>query len=121
MDNNNNDNNDYDGDSDDEYPTYASAAPFVPSDDFFYLSSYDEGSFEEGRKQYLADEAERKAEVAARIQEEKPVAKPETAIECWKRITDDKHLKAVKSVKASAKKSVKAKKIYKITSHFKRF
>jgi len=97
----------------DDYPTVASAEPAVPSDEFFYVSS-----FEDGQIQYLAEEAEKEAQLAARIQKERRARKPETAIECWKRISEEKHTKTVKSAKLMAKKAVKAKKLYKITSHF---
>ena len=97
----------------DDYPTVASAEPVVPSDEFFYVSS-----FEEGQIQYLAEEAEKEAQLAARIQKERRAKKAETAIECWKRISEEKHLKTVKSAKLMAKKAVKAKELHRLRLTF---
>jgi hypothetical protein len=46
--------------------------------------------------------------------------KAETPFEIWTRVSSAKQSKAVKSVKTAAKKSVRQKKIYKMSSYYKR-
>jgi hypothetical protein len=70
----------------------------------------------------LAQEAERAARASnnSMSQAVGNLEKAETPFEIWTRVSSAKQSKAVKSVKTAAKKSVRQKKIYKISSYYKR-
>jgi hypothetical protein len=65
-----------------------------------------------------ANEAEAKPRVQQ--QQQGRSGKEETPTESWKRVSQKREAKSVKSVKTAAKKLVKQKKINTITSHFNR-
>jgi hypothetical protein len=102
---------------DEDYPTHASAAPIELSDDILCRPNAQDCA--RWKEEYEAEEAE-KAALEARIIEETKVDLAETPLEIWHGVSTKKHLKAVKATKASAKKLVKTRKIYKISSHFNR-
>lgn len=70
-------------------------------------------------EQARADEAEAKPRVRQQ-QQQRRSGKEETPTESWKRVSQKREAKSVKSVKTAAKKLVKQKKINTITSHFNR-
>jgi hypothetical protein len=94
---------------DDDYPTYASTEPVFPWDYILHLPP-----LEEMRERHEAEEAAKAEREAARYHKE------ETNSEISNRIEYNNQQKAVKSAKASAKKLVKAKKIRKVSSYYKK-
>jgi hypothetical protein len=93
-----------------DYPTVASTVPVFDWDSILYLPTYDQML-----ASHLADEAEMAAnEASCKLKREIK----ETPTEIWKRTSNQNQAKMAKSVKATAKKWVKQKKVYKLTSHF---
>jgi ElaB/YqjD/DUF883 family membrane-anchored ribosome-binding protein len=96
----------------DDFPRAASMAAVFDLD-----SILDHPTYEQMLASHLADEAEMAAH-EARCKAEREIK--ETPTEIWKRVSNQKEVKMMKSAKATAKKWVKQKKNYKITSHFSR-
>jgi uncharacterized Zn finger protein (UPF0148 family) len=97
---------------DEDYPTVASTAPVFYWDSLLYCPSH-----EQLKARYEAKDAEVAAH-EARCKQDNEIK--ETKTEVWKRVSNSKQIKAVKSVKSSAKKWVKQKKMKSITQHFSR-
>jgi hypothetical protein len=105
----------------DDYPTYESTEPVF--DWLNILGPIRCPDHEHDGELCLAQEAERAARAAGACVDLKSesvgkVEKAETPFELWTRVSTEKQAKAVKSAKAAAKKSVKKKQMWKISSHF---